>query len=328
MTQHNTPHNAGEKKILAVRIIAYTLFAISLYITVPAFFNIVASPHVLSQVACIACDVNNPSFTDVSIDAKSVYVYDIKNDRVLFSKNAESQLPLASVTKVMTALVAEEYLPPAFPVRILTEDLSTEGESGFFEGDVFSSSDLIDIVLTASSNDGAYALARVAGARIGEGNIPEKTFIHAMNEKAQTLGLSQTFFLNATGLDESSSVAGAYGSARDMAHLFGYIAVHKPVLLDATAHDELYIAGRIFRNTDLIVGNIPGLLGSKTGFTDLAGGNLVVVFEPEPMRPVVVVVLGSTREHRFSDVKNLVSAAIRTFLPPDIRSDATVSTVE
>ncbi|MES2214373.1 MAG: hypothetical protein V4465_03250, partial [Patescibacteria group bacterium] len=90
-----------------------------------------------------------------------------------------------------------------------------------------------------------------------------------------------------------------------------------PELLDATRNEIVRTTSldnqiHTAHNTDTIVANIPGIKASKTGFTDLAGGNLVVAFDPELGRPIIISVLGSTAEERFSDVQRLVDATFKT----------------
>jgi D-alanyl-D-alanine carboxypeptidase len=111
-------------------------------------------------------------------------------------------------------------------------------------------------------------------------------------------------FANPTGLDTSSTTAGAYGSARDMALLVSDFLRQYPVLFSATVNETTPM-----KATAEPILDIPGLIGAKTGYTDLAGGNLVAAFDIEVGHPIVVVVLGSSREGRFTDVRNLIDAA-------------------
>jgi len=252
-------------------------------------------------------------FDNLSLIAKAIFVYDIKKDKILFAKNEEMQLPLASLTKVMTALVAIENTQNNTVVSISDEVLDTEGDSGFTAGEIWDLKKIIDFTLVESSNDGASAIASVIGSDALSAQN-ENTFINLMNKKAKELDLPQTYFLNESGLDRSEDFAGSYGSAKDMAFLFSFVIKKHPNLLEATAYDFFEVNSRdasyLAENTNQIVGQIPGIIASKTGFTDLAGGNLVVVFEAGPMRPIAISVLGSTVEDRFSDIEKLVSASL------------------
>lgn len=251
--------------------------------------------------------VFNP-YENLNIMAKSAYVYDVRDNKVLYEKNQDERVPLASLTKLMTALVARSEEPNDKTIIITRKAVETEGDSGLRVGEEWSLKKLIDFSLISSSNDGMAAVAMAFG--------PEKNFVNLMNKKADEIGMKNTYYFNETGLDESTQKGGAYGTAKDTATLFAYILKNYPNLVSATSDAQMKISSlndivHTATNTDLIVEDIPGLIGSKTGYTDLAGGNLVVAFDPEIGRPIIVTVLGSTIEDRFSDVEKLVNA---TFL--------------
>jgi D-alanyl-D-alanine carboxypeptidase len=259
-------------------------------------------------------------YTSVNISAKSAFVWDIAEHKKLFGKSEYERLPLASITKIMMALVAHESFPENTVVTILPEDLREDGDHGLRVGERWKIGDLISFALVSSSNDAASAIASI-GAISG---IPEKTstqvkseFIERMNAKARSIGLLDTTFSNETGLDIASYQSGAYGTARDMAMLYEYVWRKYPDLFSATSKPEISLtssSGIVHHvaNTNDTVGNIPGIIGSKTGYTDLAGGNLVIITDIGIARPIVISVLGSTREQRFVDVETLRQAAIRS----------------
>lgn len=257
-------------------------------------------------------------FEGLSLGAKSVYVLDVQTGETLFAKNASTQLPLASITKVALALAVSEVLSPE-EVITLPSYVSSGGASALLPGQRIKVKDLLDFTLVASSNSGAQVLADMADERIrgANPNAPlGEGALYRMNALAEELGLSQTYFLNVHGLDESMTQAGAYGSAQDIATLFAYATrAHRDVFENTTQNGILFSdasgSGEAHaQNTNEALGEIPGLIMGKTGFTDLAGGNLGVVFEAEPGHPIAIVVLGSTRDGRFADMKLLVSAAI------------------
>lgn len=237
--------------------------------------------------------------------ARSFVVYDVLQNEILYERNADAQLPLASVAKLMTALVASESLSDASPITITEEALNEEGESGFTYGESWYLPDLLDYTLITSSNDGAAAVALAADDILPDGTHNLGGFVESMNMYAKSLGLQQTYFLNPTGLDISLTHSGAYGSARDMSMLTAYLLRTKPELLaktkDLVVSTDSLNASHIAENTNALVGMIPGLIASKTGYTDLAGGNLVIAFDAGIGHPAVVVVLGSTKDERFSD---------------------------
>ncbi|MEW5907651.1 MAG: serine hydrolase [Patescibacteria group bacterium] len=243
-------------------------------------------------------------FSDLNLKAKAVYVFDINKDEEIFEYNADSQLPLASLTKIMTALIALENIPADQYIEILQKAILEEGDNGFSVGEKFKALDLIDAMLISSSNDAAAAIAL---------SFKDNKFLSLMNEKSKKIGLNQTIFLNPTGLDMSKDIAGAYGSAKDVAQLLKYTLENHPKLLKRTSDPELIINSHTFRNTDRLVENIPGIIASKTGFSDLAGGNLVVVADISLGHTLIFVVLGSTEEGRFEDMEKLYKQTLSYF---------------
>jgi D-alanyl-D-alanine carboxypeptidase (penicillin-binding protein 5/6) len=254
------------------------------------------------------------AFEGVTLTGRAAFVWDVQAQRTLFNKNGDERLPLASITKLMTALVSYELLDGTETVDITLRSIQADGDSGFYDGERFTASDLTDLMLISSSNDGAAALSEAAGGSLGIGRDPETVFIEAMNIRAEELGLTQTYFNNVTGLDVSTKTAGAYGSARDVAFLMEYIITRYPEVVSLTSIDSTKVTNEngeyhIAKNTNDIVGEIPGLIASKTGYTELAGGNLVVAFDSGLNHPIVVVVLGSTQSGRFDDVLTLIDRA-------------------
>lgn len=250
--------------------------------------------------------------TDISLTADSVYVWDVVGKRVLYEKNATEVLPLASITKLMTALVAYELVEDSAKVVIPGTAAAQESASGLASGEVFNVRKLADLALIASSNDAAYSLASAVGALLGEDETTAQ-FVAAMNIRAEELGLSSLKFKNTTGLDLTATEAGAYGTARDVTFLMEHILTQYPTLLKSTTESSMRVYNdsgdfHDVENTNVLVGQIPNLIGSKTGYTDLAGGNLTVAFDTGFNRPVIVTVLSSSRQGRFADVAALVDA--------------------
>lgn len=265
----------------------------------------------LPEITTIAID----PFKEIKLEAKAVYVFDINSGNVLFEKESGLRLPLASLSKAMTALVAYEVLPEAegFIIPITGADIQKDGDDNLLVGEKWRFADLIDFVVVKSSNDGAAAIASTISSFYFGGGT--KAFVQKMNEKAIELDMQDTFFLNETGLDIESYLAGGYGTAEDIAKLFAYIVKRYPDALNATRYYEADLTPinaptHTIKNTNPLVASVSGIIASKTGFTDLAGGNLVVVFDASYMRPVVAVVLGSSYEGRFSDMRQLIEATI------------------
>jgi serine-type D-Ala-D-Ala carboxypeptidase (penicillin-binding protein 5/6) len=249
---------------------------------------------------------------DLTVRAKAAYVYDLTNGTVLYEKNADEALPLASITKLMTTLVAYELVPDDTPITISGAAANQESGGTLTAGETFPVKELADFTLVSSYNSAAYMLAASVGELLGDAD-PTEQFVAGMNLKAQELGLSSLTFHNATGLDISATDAGAYGNAKDVSALISYILMTYPEILQPTMakRTRLYNTDGGYHeaeNTNDIVSAIPNLLGSKTGYTDLAGGNLTIVYDAGFNRPIVITILGSTHNERFTDMKKLVQA--------------------
>ncbi len=297
-------------------------FTVMIFAYVPGFLaprTPHAEPIVLGDE--IEAPTENP-FSKISIEAGAAIVYDVNRKSILYGKNTNVQLPLASLTKLMTVLVATEYLSSENMVAIGASANLDDFNTVFNEGDRWKFKDLVDLTLVISSNRGAQALANAASGAFQAKNSIEsgtllmpKTFTESMNDKARELGLSQTYYLNPTGLDTNAEVAGGVGSAYDTALLLSYLIEHVPHTIEVTRYPSVTVAtpeDAHFRaqNTNADIGIIPGLIASKTGYTNLAGGNLAIAFDAGIGHPVIVVVLASTQSGRFSDVRKLIEASL------------------
>lgn len=269
--------------------------------------------EVTSDSSVASVSANSPKKIDsVTLTADAAYVFDVVGQRVLYEKNADEVLPLASITKLMTALVAYELVADDTLVTITEAAAAQQSGGGFSAGETFEVKELADYALISSFNSASYALGITVGKLLGDED-PLAQFVAAMNIKAEELNLQSLKYENPTGLDISLTEAGAYGNARDTSFLMEYILVNYPQILTPTVtpYTRLYNQAGDFHeayNTNNALAEIPNLLGSKTGYTDLAGGNLTIAFDAGYNRPIIVTVLGSTRNERFADVKRLVSA--------------------
>jgi D-alanyl-D-alanine carboxypeptidase len=257
-------------------------------------------------------------FIKPEVIATSYIVLDIQSDTVIAAKNAEIARPLASVTKVMSAVVARSVLPKDSPVTIRREFLEEEGDSGLRDGEVFKLSDLLDLSLIISSNDGARSIASVAGAFMrgtSDYTFGRSEFIKEMNTQSKKLGLNSFSFNNETGLDNTDGTSGGYGNAHDVAKLFAYALKEYPDLLEMTSHSKDTVKSVQYihdlENTNSSLGEIPNIIASKTGFTAIAGGNLAIVFDAGFGKPIAIVVLGSTTDGRFTDMVALASSTLQ-----------------
>ena len=256
------------------------------------------------------------AFSGITLFAKSAIVVDITDGRTLFARSPDSQWPLASLTKVALALVVSEALDPHTIVSIPYDTgYNSHAEGGLGAGQRWRIEDVIDFTLAVSSNTGADILAEIAAPSIQEKYPHAPTSdvsVWRMNKLARSLDLERTYFLNNNGLDVSDTQAGAYGSARDIATLFAYAASTTPETFAATRVRQFTLQsvdGVTTKavNTDEALPDLPDIVLGKTGFTQLAGGNLAVVFRHDG-HLISVVVLGSTYDGRFDDMKKLVAA--------------------
>lgn len=257
---------------------------------------------------------------DVALRANAAYVWDVAGQRALYKKNEGEVLPLASITKLMTAMLAHELITEQDRVIVPEMAIKQSGNSGLLVGEELTAEELRQLALISSSNDAAYALAASVGTLLGEQD-PAAQFIAGMNIRADELQLPTLEFLNTTGLDISDQTPGAIGSARDVSFLMEYILLNYPDVLEPTTRTNarVYSTDGVYHdieNTNIIADRIPNMLGSKTGYTDLAGGNLTVAFDLGLNRPIIITVLGSTWDARFTDVLELVEAIQASVIDP------------
>jgi D-alanyl-D-alanine carboxypeptidase len=255
------------------------------------------------------------AYANISLTGKAAIVYDLTTGHTLYSRNSNTPLALASITKLLTLYAASDVLSPNSQVLMSSSSLATmndAGDSGFKVGESFTYEDLARLTLAASSNAGADSIADAAASAKGSG------ITTLLASAASELGLSQTHATNATGLDIDTTTAGAYGSARDIAVLAAGLLKKAPSIARATTLPAITVTSsqgtrHSFANTDVDVTHFPSLLLSKTGYTDLAGGNLVIVYDAGINHPIAIVVLGSTVDGRFADMRTLMSATLAHF---------------
>ena len=309
------PDSSRQSAFLRAILVASALLIGSLFVSAGLEFTIAPDQKIpVHQVAAAASARETSSqFQNISLEAKAAYVSDLSTGKVLYERSADTQLPLASITKVPLVLIISEVLAVSDTV-IISRDAVIRGEGGGLgTGDTWRIKDLIDFTLLASSNAGAEALADAANEKL-RAKYPGAPETHSavwrMNELAKDLGLTRTYFLNPSGLDASGTQPGAVSSARDVATLFTYASRAAPELFDSTVRGGLSLGPlngkpKPALNTNEALPDIPGLIMGKTGYTDLAGGNLAIVFEASG-HAIVAVVLGSSRDGRFADMKKIV----------------------
>ncbi len=256
------------------------------------------------------------------VNAESWLVFDDQYQVVLAEENADLPRPMASTTKLMTALLAVERGDLSFPVRV-SEAAVSVGEAGvdLVEGEVFLLRTLVRALLIRSGNDAAYAVAEHLAGTAEE-------FVTLMNQRAAELGLENTSYANPHGLDHPDQ----YSTARDLLALSREVLSH-PELAEAVSTRQISLRDapsgeeRSFTNTNQLLFDYEGALGVKTGYTDNAGRVLAAGAERQGRRMLVVVMKS---EDHFGDAKMLLDYGFDSFgsVPGLVFADLRVSREE
>lgn len=238
------------------------------------------------------------------IQAKAYGVVNLTDDVVMYTKNPDEELPPASITKIMTAIVAlEEYdlnKPVVMPENCTKLDAA---KVGIKPNEVLTMEDMLFGLLVKSGADAACAIANVGD---------ENEFVNKMNQKAKELELQHTNFKNEIGLDslDTEKVNEQRSSVNDILKISRYalkfsafrkIVGTKTITIKTSTGNSYTID-----NTNDLLFSIPGTVGIKTGFTDEARGCLSYLYENKGQE-VLIVILGS--EDRFTDTKTLLDWA-------------------
>lgn len=238
------------------------------------------------------------------LSARAILVKDLTTGTVLYEKNTSERLPIASTTKIMTALVSSEYFKPN-AILIIGQSSQTSGSRvGLIFGEDLSFRSLLYGMLLSSGNDAAYAIAEnYPGGVLG--------FVSAMNKKAADLNLANTHFENPAGFDGSTH----YSSAKDLS------VITEEALKDAqlsrifatketniVSLDKKYTHN--LANLNKLLSTVKGVLGVKTGYSDIAKENLVTLVDRDNHK-ILTVVLGS--DDRFGESTKLIEWTYSNF---------------
>lgn len=253
------------------------------------------------------------SFQDYSSPAKSILVYAPKSDYVFFAQHEYKVHPLASLSKIMTATIALEKMEPTEKITINEEAYSSYGDNGLVLNETWALMDLLKFTLFVSSNDGANAIAQLYDTKyISNDPLNNTTFVTQMNTRAQEMSLRSLSFRNASGLDVENE-ASAMGNAKDIGLLFYKLYLEYPdVVKDSSLFTQTYtsvdgVAHKALNTNILLEDDYDRIIGSKTGYTAQAGGNLIVLLDTPLQEPVILVVLGSSIEGRFEEMRTLLT---------------------
>ena len=274
----------------------------------PEKLAIIASPTPVPEPALILDpQAERPVYT-----AKEVWLYERSTNTLLYEDRAQEATSVASLAKLMTALVAyENYdLQAELPIGSAAAVLGNRAK--FRPRDRFSVADLLRAMLIFSANDAAQAIANGLGT-------DDSYFIAKMNDKAKTLGLLQTHFANSFGLDNPEQ----FSSAADIGQLTN-VVLNIPFLEDIVGQEKAELKERgsgrsdtVF-TTNSLLRQGPQYRGVKTGTTEQAGESLVVRYVADSVNgstplDLILVILGS--ESRFTEAKELLHWAVETVKP-------------
>lgn len=223
---------------------------------------------------------------ELNINARSAIAIDSKTKTVLYEKNAYELIPMASTTKIMTALVALKYGDIDRKVEISSRSANIQGSTvGYKKGEQISIRELLYGLMLRSGNDAAIAIAEGIGGTVDE-------FVNIMNEYAHTIGLSNTHFESPHGLDSDKHYCTVYDlglitcKAREI-KLFNEIVNSRDI------DSKAYSFSRSYHNINKILWLLPDATGVKTGYTGNAGKCLVSSVNIKN-NDVVIIVLNST----------------------------------
>lgn len=237
------------------------------------------------------------------ISAQGALAVDLTSGISLYEKNPDSPLLPASTTKIVTALVALDTYPQDAILKV--GSIKVIGQKmGLQYGEEIKVKDLLYGLLVFSANDAAEVLAANYPVPLGGKTSGREAFVAAMNEKAKELDLENTTFYNPSGIDDNGHVT----TARDLVRV-AEVAMRNPEFAAIVSTKEITVTsvdGKIKHklvNINKLLGEVPGVLGIKTGWTENARENLVTYIE-RGGRKVIIALLGS--QDRFGETKEII----------------------
>jgi lipoprotein-anchoring transpeptidase ErfK/SrfK len=232
---------------------------------------------------------------ELKVDAESYLVGDLDTGEIILQKNEREILPIASLTKLITALTSLEIISPLAKIPISKKAVSTYGESGdLVIGEKLRFLDILHPLLLESSNDAGEAIAEYYG---------HEDFIQKMNEKIGAIKLENTIITDPTGISENNR-----STATDLFRLITYIKKYKSYILEILKEKSYQISGHNWVNNSQFM-NEDGFLGSKSGYTNAAGETAIALFnihlsEFGDSRNIAIIALKSP--DRFGDVEKIL----------------------
>ncbi len=241
-----------------------------------------------------------------TINSRRYAIYDRLSGRCIYGKDENKQTAMASTTKIMTAIIVVENCKLEDIVTITAKAAGTGGSTlGINKDDKITVNDLLYGLMLRSGNDAAVALAIHTAGSVEE-------FANMMNQKAKQLNLKNTHFVTPHGLDNEEH----YTTAYELAKITDYALKNKTIAkIVATKSTTIYIneMPRQINNTNELLGNVEGVYGVKTGFTNNAGRCLVTSVKRGDMDLIVVVLGADTRKDRAKDSMKLIEYAFKKY---------------
>ena len=248
-------------------------------------FVILLTAQLITPTVSAAESCANVNTSAISTSAQSAILLDASDDSVLYAKNADLRLPMASTTKIMTALIALEYGNIDTQYAIPQKAVGVEGSSVYLvEGEMLTLGELVYALMLESANDAAEAIAIIIAGSTD-------AFADIMNRRADELGLQDTNFKNPHGLDHDEH----YTTAYDLAKLTSY-ALKLPQFREIVSTRKTTIpfngdeGRRLLVNHNRLLREYRGAIGVKTGFTKRSGRCLVSAAERDGMTLVAVTI--------------------------------------
>lgn len=248
----------------------------------------------------------NSDAEELETNSRIALIYDRASGQILYEKNGEKQTPMASTTKIMTAIVVLENADLTETVTINSKAAGIGGSRlGLKKNDKITVNDLLYGLMLRSGNDAAVALAIHVGGSV-EG------FASMMNEKAKEMGLTNSHFVVPHGLDNE----GHFTTAYELAKMADYaLKIDKFREIVSTKLTTININGypKAINNTNQLLGSISGVYGVKTGFTNEAGRCLVTACERENLDIITVIIGADTTKIRTADTIKLIEYASKNY---------------
>ena len=283
----------------------FSITGICLFFVFSPVLGKVPGPSQPMVKAAFVSEVKLPLLTGISppeLTAQGVFVMDMESGSILYDKNPHLSLEPASLTKIMTSLIAMDFFPDDMVLKVIHGQESLGNTADLIKGDELTASDMFYALLVPSGNDAAVTLAE---------NYPGgyRIFLEKMNQKVAELGLKNTHFVNVSGIESPDHYTSAYDIAMIARNAlarqrFASIVSTKSITIRS-------LKGHLYplTSTNILLGQ-PGILGVKTGWTPEAGECLVVLAERDGHK-ILLSLLNS--KDRFGEGEKLVNWAFSNF---------------